>query len=203
MGRSLLAIAHPDDETMFFIPTLCNLSSSELFVFCASVGDYEGLGALRRAEMSRALDFLGIDSSHRILLNDPLLPDGPAETWPIDHLGRLLQRFINQNGIQEVFTFDRSGVSGHPNHIALFEACRVLRGCRVFALVTVSAVWKYCLLSRLFPSKGDLVFRVPSFSGVLLGLRLMRMHSSQFRWFRVLYVLFSCYLAVNVFVRAK
>ena len=52
-GRILLITAHPDDECMFFAPTVLSLGSSvraELFLLCLSEGGYELLmnGNLRR-----------------------------------------------------------------------------------------------------------------------------------------------------------
>ena len=41
--RVLLVIAHPDDETMFFGPTMLNLSrreGTEVYLLCLSNGDY-------------------------------------------------------------------------------------------------------------------------------------------------------------------
>ena len=37
-----MVVAHPDDETMFFGPTVCNLvrSGADVHVLCLSTGDY-------------------------------------------------------------------------------------------------------------------------------------------------------------------
>jgi LmbE family N-acetylglucosaminyl deacetylase len=41
LGRTLLVIAHPDDESMFFVPTIDGLvaSNREVFVLCLSTGN--------------------------------------------------------------------------------------------------------------------------------------------------------------------
>ena len=79
-SRVLLITAHPDDECMFFGPTLTNLKSSplagelnsvpEVFSLCLSVGDADGLGKVRKEELGRSLDVLHIPEDHR---------------WSIDH----------------------------------------------------------------------------------------------------------------------
>ncbi len=57
-GWLLLVIAHPDDETMFFLPLLYsrllrkgNKILSSTYVLCLSNGGYYGLGDLRTSEM--------------------------------------------------------------------------------------------------------------------------------------------------------
>lgn len=44
-SRILLLIAHPDDETMFFSPTIRALAHSghRIFVLCVSNGNYYGM----------------------------------------------------------------------------------------------------------------------------------------------------------------
>lgn len=74
--RILLLTAHPDDECMFFAPTLLGLAKSvhrvsgpdrllEIFSLCLSVGNADGLGTIRRDELGRSLDVLGVPSSRR------------------------------------------------------------------------------------------------------------------------------------------
>lgn len=74
--RILLLTAHPDDECMFFAPTLLGLATyvpgisgskslPEIFSLCLSVGDADGLGYVRRDELGRSLDVLGVSPSRR------------------------------------------------------------------------------------------------------------------------------------------
>lgn len=72
--RVLLLTAHPDDECMFFAPTLLALRdrvSVEVFSLCLSVGNADGLGQTRRHELSRSLDVLGVDASRRWVVDVP------------------------------------------------------------------------------------------------------------------------------------
>ena len=82
-ARILLLTAHPDDECMFFAPTITALTSPsadtatenaaapELFSLCLSVGDADGLGKTRREELVHSLDVLGVSQHHRWLVDSP------------------------------------------------------------------------------------------------------------------------------------
>jgi len=84
--RILLVTAHPDDECLFFGPTLLGLTSNtsnpqngeneranipEIFSFCLSVGDADGLGPVRREEYEKSLDVLGVPKGNRMVLDHP------------------------------------------------------------------------------------------------------------------------------------
>ena len=47
-----LVIAHPDDECMFFYPTISR--AKRLHIICLSNGGYDGLGEQREKELQRA-----------------------------------------------------------------------------------------------------------------------------------------------------
>ena len=81
----LLLTAHPDDECMFFAPTLLGMhklaqasqgagkltKKHNLYSLCLSVGDADGLGKIRREELGRSLDVLGITEGHRQVVDRP------------------------------------------------------------------------------------------------------------------------------------
>jgi N-acetylglucosaminylphosphatidylinositol deacetylase len=83
-SRVLLLTAHPDDECLFFAPTVSSLQALaprdgltaehlkvELYSLCLSVGNADGLGETRREELSRSLDVLGIDEDKRWVVDHP------------------------------------------------------------------------------------------------------------------------------------
>ena len=127
-GRAtLLVIAHPDDESMFFAPALlCLARSLELHVLCLSTGDFDGLGAVRALELPRACACLGVPGSRVRVLDDPLLLDGPRTLWPSDHIARLVEAQLDASKAQRVITFDAHGVSRHANHIAVQSGVQLL-----------------------------------------------------------------------------
>lgn len=74
----LLLTAHPDDECMFFAPTLLALlenaahgNEPKLYSLCLSVGDADGLGDVRRHELERSLDILGVENGRRWVVDRP------------------------------------------------------------------------------------------------------------------------------------
>ena len=80
----LLVIAHPDDEAMFFIPTLQNIKEHKntiLSVLCLSSGNADGLGKVREKELIESCKHLGIDSKYVNIIDDPNLQDGFNEIW--------------------------------------------------------------------------------------------------------------------------
>lgn len=68
--RICLLIAHPDDEAMFFSPTLLWLTRPELgnqiFILCLSSGDADGLGHVRKEELRKSALLLGVKSSGHV-----------------------------------------------------------------------------------------------------------------------------------------
>lgn len=80
----LLLTAHPDDECMFFAPTILSLTKHHhlehgdgekkplnVFSLALSVGDAEGLGDTRREELGRSLDVLGVGEGKRWVVDHP------------------------------------------------------------------------------------------------------------------------------------
>lgn len=53
---------------------------------------------------------------------DTRLPDDPKAQWPVPVVARLIQHKLEALDIDTLVTFDRGGVSSHPNHSAAFYA---------------------------------------------------------------------------------
>lgn len=62
LGRILLVIAHPDDESMFFLPTLLALRRAHLalYLLCLSTGNAYGKGKVRSNELRSVCRWLGV-----------------------------------------------------------------------------------------------------------------------------------------------
>lgn len=70
----LLVTAHPDDEAMFFAPTVLSLTmkpSFKVFHLCLSSGNANGLGETRKVELGNSLDILGIHRENRWIVDHP------------------------------------------------------------------------------------------------------------------------------------
>ncbi|ODV83726.1 hypothetical protein CANARDRAFT_29713 [[Candida] arabinofermentans NRRL YB-2248] len=120
----VLVTAHPDDESMFFAPTLIELAKSNygnrIHLICFSDGNFDGLGKIRSEEISKSATFLGIDSVKVLDYADNIKLSWDSEdivntlTTELAELELTLPQLV-------ILTFDDAGVSSHPNHISLFN----------------------------------------------------------------------------------
>ncbi|KAF8944882.1 hypothetical protein BGZ47_003604 [Haplosporangium gracile] len=120
----LLAIAHPDDEVMFFGPTLAELSRTEhgntIHVLCMSSGNHDGLGETRKRELVASCKMFGIREANVLVLEREELQDGPNNLWDPSLVGDQMNLYAKKHNIETIVTFDDRGVSAHTNHIALY-----------------------------------------------------------------------------------
>ncbi|KAK4988736.1 N-acetylglucosaminyl-phosphatidylinositol de-N-acetylase [Elasticomyces elasticus] len=136
--RVCLLIAHPDDEAMFFAPTLLALTRPELGnhvkILCLSSGNADGLGHIRKEELVKSGLLLGLRSKDDVLvIDDPNFPDSLTMTWHPRLLSNLLtttfapkmsstsSKSAPEASIDVLITFDSHGISSHPNHISLYN----------------------------------------------------------------------------------
>ncbi|THV04711.1 LmbE-like protein [Dendrothele bispora CBS 962.96] len=187
-GRILLVTAHPDDECLFFAPTLLGLTLNatsdsstaqsieikeeeikpEIFALCLSIGDADGLGSVRRDEYERSLDVLGVKSGNRMVLDHPDLRDDIHSRWKPEVIAKVVESFVVEHGITTILTFDRDGISQHPNHKSIPYGVRHLLSNwptdleslkmkpRLYTLITVPLSIKYISILAPLLAKYDL-----------------------------------------------
>ncbi|KAI1359740.1 putative deacetylase LmbE-like domain-containing protein [Xylaria arbuscula] len=136
-----LLIAHPDDEAMFFSPTVLALTRPEngnhVKILCLSTGNADGLGETRRRELVKSAMLLGLRREEDIFVMDsPDFPDSMTKTWDSERISTLLRsafapHFAKASAdedpmvvIDALITFDKTGVSSHPNHKSLYHGAR-------------------------------------------------------------------------------
>uniref|UniRef100_A0A182PQU5 N-acetylglucosaminylphosphatidylinositol deacetylase n=1 Tax=Anopheles epiroticus TaxID=199890 RepID=A0A182PQU5_9DIPT len=206
-NRALLVTAHPDDEVMFFGPTILELRRRQcrVFVLCLSEGNHDRKGAIRRQELWDACESMGIRPEDITLVNATHLQDDPTAEWKTGTIASQLLRQLESLDAELLITFDKEGVSGHPNHCAIYYATASLclsglipTNCKVLTLETVNVCRKYLSIFDL-P-----VTLLLSTNWVILSWRArrsvqnaMRLHHSQMVWFRRLYIAFSRYMVIN------
>ncbi|KAL5216269.1 hypothetical protein ABZP36_007670 [Zizania latifolia] len=131
MSRNvLLVLAHPDDESMFFTPTILFLKSKghNIHILCMSQGNADGLGNIRKEELYLACATLKISAEHVKVLDHPELQDGFHEKWDHGLLAELTMAQAQLWDIDTIVTFDSHGISGHPNHSDVHHGiCKLLR----------------------------------------------------------------------------
>ena len=145
--RICLLIAHPDDEAMFFSPTLTALTAPSLGnhikILCLSSGDADGLGKMRKQELGTSSQILGLRGASDVLvLEDEAFQDSMNAMWSKEKIASVLAAAFSQAAAGEkarkdgppqttidvLITFDLEGVSNHPNHISLYHGARTWLG---------------------------------------------------------------------------
>jgi N-acetylglucosaminylphosphatidylinositol deacetylase len=221
----ILVIAHPDDECMFFLPTLLHfrsvMGSAQVWVVCLSNGNYEGKGSLREMELKTACRIVGV---HKCFCVN-VLPDDPRATWPATTISRALDAVLLETLQQDdhfssltLLTFDQGGVSGHSNHVDTYRGVQYWlshhhdhTNTTTFQNKLVTG-WKLATVSNILvkyipilwlPCRLYFHLFTPAgwclywTSSIRLVWRAMAAHSSQFVWYRRLSVVFSQYSYSN------
>ncbi|XP_054610223.1 N-acetylglucosaminyl-phosphatidylinositol de-N-acetylase isoform X2 [Dunckerocampus dactyliophorus] len=203
--KALFVTAHPDDECMFFGPTIIRLVEFKVSVhlMCLSEGDYYNQGAQRKQELFDSCAKLGIPSSRITIINHKELPDDPKAEWSVSLAASIIAKHLEAHSFNMVLTFDGRGVSGHANHRSIYKAVRHLvstdqvpNDCCFLSLVTVGLLRKYVFFLEL-----PLSWLLPSSLCCIIGSEgyrqckaAMLCHRTQLVWFRYLYVTFSRYI---------
>ncbi|XP_010275009.1 PREDICTED: N-acetylglucosaminyl-phosphatidylinositol de-N-acetylase isoform X3 [Nelumbo nucifera] len=168
----LLVIAHPDDESMFFCPTILYFMSRgyNFHILCMSTGNADGKGNIRKEELYQACLVLKIPRHQVKIIDHPDLQDGFEVMWSHSLLSSIIQDEIANQNIDLLSTSIIRKYSGPVDlWLSVLYAHYYQRG------------QMHCLLNEN-PCKSFLV---------------MSQHESQWIWFRKLFVSFSSYTYVN------
>ena len=180
----LLVTAHPDDECLFFAPTLRILDrrfhfNLSLLVF--SRGNHKGLGETRALELTRSCLTLNIPIQRCVSLDLSNVKDDPKIWWPEEQLIPTIEQFIRQWSIDFLVSFDHSGVSGHINHRAVGAAVRSINKNKNSSTIQMSYELKSVSLLRKYSSWMD--FYVVFFSLIPRLLHSFLSFFIPFHWF--------------------
>lgn len=101
----ILIIAHPDDESMFFIPTINYLREQMhndddnilLWVICLTTGNYDGIGMKRQQELINVINMLDCVSKLIIINDEDIIPDHSNHSWNIELVSDYLNQVIITN----------------------------------------------------------------------------------------------------------
>ncbi|OCF31873.1 hypothetical protein I317_02948 [Kwoniella heveanensis CBS 569] len=132
--QALLVTAHPDDEVMFFSPTILALVSQgwEVSGLCLSSGNSSGLGDIRTKELVRSYKALGVAPNHVIVIEAREFEDSMTAQWDPELIAASIASHgglyddLSEYRVDLIITFDDKGISNHPNHIALSRAIAYL-----------------------------------------------------------------------------
>ena len=189
----LLLIAHPDDECMFFTPSIASKKNWHLMCMSAP-------SKTRLNELNQSCRQLGIKN---VNFPSKLFTDGHAQSWDKDAIATQVREYCESNGIETIYTFDEDGVSGHPNHCALNSACKLLkRDFNIKILKTIPLPAKYLSVLAIpfvyFSCDADDEIILCNWGEWWSGIQAMMKHKSQLLWFRYLWLSFSVYTFCNV-----
>ena len=103
-----------------FLFLLINFQKSfEIHILCLSNGNFNGLGKTREKELKELAAFLKI--ANLKIFDHPQLQDGMQEKWDLNVIKTLIQNYCEEKTVNTIITFDKYGVSSHPNHITTHE----------------------------------------------------------------------------------
>lgn len=203
-GRTLFVTAHPDDEVMFFGPSL--LRSADAHVLCLSRGAPNG--TVRTAELSAACAALGLRGRCSVS-RDPL-EDGFSAYWDPARVLSAVSDAAASLRADRIVTFDSRGVSGHPNHVAIPRALRRSSLPPVYVLRSGPSVLKYAgraaaaAYSLLWRPRGGFFLTTPAPAARNRTLpRAFLQHFSQVVWYRRLWLAHSRFMHFNHLVPAE
>lgn len=206
----LIVTAHPDDECMFFAPTIHALRAHNVTIsaLCLSNGNADGLGRVRSQELLRSYGVLGVPAERVTCLHDPHLQDGMQQVWTPARVRDAVRAHANMTNLDTILTFDAGGVSLHPNHRALFHGALQLQAALMADEARMVALWTlhtWSWRTKFWGMWASVWQRVDAhdylFRSTLReygqSLQAMYQHQTQLVWFRYLYVFFSSYMYAN------
>lgn len=74
------------------------------------------------------------------------MQDGPSQNWKLEIISSLILNHVESLDIDLLITFDKYGISRHPNHIAIYHAVaglifhEMLPHCKFFILLEISFI---------------------------------------------------------------
>ncbi|MBW0488704.1 hypothetical protein O181_028419 [Austropuccinia psidii MF-1] len=122
---TLLVVAHPDDECLFFAPSVLATvwrAQSHGALLVMSAGNHYGQGYQRKKELKHSCHQLGIREERCEVIDISSVQDDPKNWWPTDLISKIVKEHIDRWMIDSLITFDDWGVSGHINHRAVSAA---------------------------------------------------------------------------------
>lgn len=159
LARNLLLVtAHPDDECLFFSPSILGVLDRNKRVtgglLVMSTGNNYGKGDTRKTELAGSCAALGISADRCVALDHPDLQDNPREWWNTELIEGFVHEHVRKWDIDAIITFDEGGVSGHVNHRAVSAAVSHYTATNpqspiAYTLTTTSLLRKYTILGDL------------------------------------------------------
>ena len=207
----LFLIAHPDDEAMFFTPSILSFLREgwEVYLVCFSRGSAGGNPYTRTIELFESTLSLGIKSANVKILENQELQDGLDTYWNTNLISSIIHQYVSSWNISICISFDMFGITGHINHIAISKGMKLFakkyNTIPCFVLETVPSIIRtyisiFDILRTICLRKkydNTILFTTLSYS----AWYAMQKHTSQFHLLRKLFIIFSRYSHINLLQR--
>lgn len=212
IGSVLLIIAHPDDEIMFWTPTIKSLISNKIpmKILCLSNGNYDGLGQLREKEFDNLSRLLNFPDNQ--IIDIPDLQDNIKKKWDPNVVSEQIEEFLKNNeDVKTILTFDSNGVTKHPNHISCYDGLKYFlnknsnecrkRLIKVYTLDSFNFFLQYSMIIPMFYTffKRNGFFTINFFT----SYKWMRYYETQFNLLRKVHVICSGYSYFNSYTKIE
>ena len=208
----LLIIAHPDDEILYWTPTIKELKSLnlKLKILCLSNGNNKNNGEKRTEEFKKVSKYLKLEDNE--IINDIELQNSKKKYWDEKIVSEKISFFLNENkDIETILTFDEDGIINHPNHISCYNGLVYYiknhrddikdKGINIYLLDSFNYLFQY---THFIPF---IVFYFREFGffsyHFFTSYKIMKMYKSQFNWKRKLHVIFSAYSYYNSYIKVE
>jgi N-acetylglucosaminylphosphatidylinositol deacetylase len=187
----ILLTAHPDDEIMFFYPTIKNIiKENNIHLICLSNGNYERIGNIREKELYCLCKNIGINY---LTINN--FEDNIKKFWDTNKIESFINSYIKENNIDTIITFDDKGISYHPNHISCYFGIQNIKDIDIFILESLYLYRKYLSIFDIINIEdNEIIFYNFNIFEVYY---YMIHHLSQMKWYRFFFILLSRYSYYN------
>lgn len=187
----ILLTAHPDDEIMFFYPTIKNIiKKNNIHLICLSNGNYEKQGNIREKELYCLCKKIGINY---LTINN--FEDNIKNFWNTNKIESYVRSYIKENNIDTIITFDNKGISYHPNHISCYLGIQNIKDIDIFILESLYFYRKYLSIFDIINiEENEIIFYNFNIFEVYY---YMIIHWTQMKWYRFFFIILSRYSYYN------
>jgi LmbE family N-acetylglucosaminyl deacetylase len=127
-ARCAFILAHGDDETMFFAPTITDIKKMghEVYLQVMTAGSLKAdpRSSTRKMELLKAAHILGISHENVEVVEDVKLQERGHWLDHMDVVKAHVNNFVQRNAITHIYTYDRLGVTHNANHAAVSQGVR-------------------------------------------------------------------------------
>ncbi|CAF2048398.1 unnamed protein product [Brassica napus] len=206
----LFVISHPDDESMFFSPTINYLTANayNIHVLCLSTGNMPYHTFYISVTLSYSIQIVRkfVPLQQLKIVDHPNLQDGFRQVWSHDLLEEIISEEVISHDIHTIITFDDYGCTLRlvliPEKFLQTNSERNIKAWELVSLNTFRKyggpidIWLSILSAKRHGSKVIIINEQP-----LKSYEAMAQHLSQWVWFRKLFVSFSSYTYTNTLQR--